>query len=478
LSNFPKDVDSNLKNSIKPRYLVLGSGSVGFALAKELRESNKMVIIVDKDEAKVETLREEGFETIAGDISDPELVNKIDLKNVVVILFLTSNNEANRKGLENFKTVVNPDVQLFSRASDIINKEKMENLGADYVFMPSKLIASSLSRSLERAESVHRGNRLARWLKGIRDKKLAIVIHDNPDPDAISSGLALKEIAKSLGVEANILYHGRIGHQENKAFVNLLGIDLGKIEGVMPSRERVPTEEYQPGDRIRAFTLSVDNALHGPEIILSRSHPDFVRKLFELEVSEIADKTVEIKAIAREAGYRTKIAVVSHDEKVDPVGACVGMRGMRVKNIVRELSGEKIDIIRWDPNVRQFVTNALAPAKLKNLVIDEARHSVKIIVDPDQLSLAIGKKGQNARLTAKLTGWNIEIEKEESAELGFEEKVKRAVEEMAAIPGIAREDAENLRRKTQNSEQNKRLILRVSAAPRQKRSSAQLRTRR
>jgi len=221
-------------------------------------------------------------------------------------------------------------------------------------------------------------------------------------------------------------------------------IDLGKIEGVMPSRERVPTEEYQPGDRIRAFTLSVDNALHGPEIILSRSHPDFVRKLFELEVSEIADKTVEIKAIAREAGYRTKIAVVSHDEKVDPVGACVGMRGMRVKNIVRELSGEKIDIIRWDPNVRQFVTNALAPAKLKNLVIDEARHSVKIIVDPDQLSLAIGKKGQNARLTAKLTGWNIEIEKEETAELGFEEKVARAVEEMAAIPGIPREVAEGL----------------------------------
>ena len=221
-------------------------------------------------------------------------------------------------------------------------------------------------------------------------------------------------------------------------------IDLGKIEGVMPSRERVPTEEYQPGDRIRAYILSVGNTLQGPEIVLSRSHPDFVRKLFELEVSEIADKTVEIKGIAREAGYRTKIGVISHDEKVDPVGACVGMRGMRVKNIVRELSGEKIDIIRWDPNVRQFVTNALAPAKLRNLVIDEARHSVKIIVDPDQLSLAIGKKGQNARLTAKLTGWNIEIEKEETAELGFEEKVARAVQEMMTIQGIERGTAEQL----------------------------------
>jgi N utilization substance protein A len=218
-------------------------------------------------------------------------------------------------------------------------------------------------------------------------------------------------------------------------------VDLGKIEAIMPSRERVPTEEYQPGDRIRAFILSVSNGIHGPEIVLSRSHPDFVKKLFELEVTEIADKTVEIKAIAREAGFRTKLAVASRDEKVDPVGACVGMRGMRVKNIVRELSGEKIDIIRWDPNVRQFVANALAPAKLKNLILDEARKSVKIIVDPEQLSLAIGKKGQNARLTSKLTGWNIEIEKEETAALGFEEKVARAVKQMATIPGIDNETA-------------------------------------
>jgi len=221
-------------------------------------------------------------------------------------------------------------------------------------------------------------------------------------------------------------------------------VDLGKIEAIMPSRERVPTEEYQPGDRVRAYILSVSNAVHGPEIILSRSHPDFVKRLFELEVSEIADKTVEIKAIAREAGYRTKIAVISRDEKVDPVGACVGMRGMRVKNIVRELNNEKIDIIRWDPHVRQFVANALTPAKLKNLIIDEPTRSVRIIVDPDQLSLAIGKKGQNARLTSKLTGWRIDIEKEEVVEVGFETKVARAIEQMAAIPGIDRATAEAL----------------------------------
>ena len=213
-------------------------------------------------------------------------------------------------------------------------------------------------------------------------------------------------------------------------------VDLGRIEALMPSRERVPTEEYQPGDRIRAYILAVDNTSHGPEIVLSRSHPDFVKRLFELEVSEIADKTVEIKGIAREAGYRTKVAVYSRDEKVDPVGACVGMRGMRVKNIVRELSNEKIDIIRWDPNVRTFIGNALAPAKLKNLVVNEASHHVRIIVDAEQLSLAIGKKGQNARLTAKLTGWSVDIEKEESAELGFEAKVARAVAQMTRVPGI------------------------------------------
>lgn len=219
-------------------------------------------------------------------------------------------------------------------------------------------------------------------------------------------------------------------------------VDLGRIEAVMPGRERVPTEEYQPGDRVRAYILSVDNAGHGPAIVLSRSHPDFVKKLFELEVSEIADKTVEIKGIAREAGFRTKLAVHSRNEKVDPVGACVGMKGMRVKNIVRELSGEKVDIIRWEPQVRQFVNNAMSPAKLKNLIVDETRHTVKIIVDPEQLSLAIGKKGQNARLTAKLTGWNIEIEKEEAvAALGFEQKVARAIEELTAIPGLNREIA-------------------------------------
>jgi len=220
-------------------------------------------------------------------------------------------------------------------------------------------------------------------------------------------------------------------------------IDLGRAEAVMPARERVPTEEYQVGDRVRAYIVSVENNPQGPEIVLSRSHPDFVRRLFELEVSEIADKTVEIKGIAREAGFRTKIAVVSHDEKVDPVGACVGMRGIRVKNIVRELSGEKIDIVRWHDDVKTFVTNALAPAKLVKVEVLEETRTVRVTVESDQLSLAIGKKGQNARLTAKLTGWKIDIQKDE-ADIAFEEKVAHAVADLAALEGIGGERAEKL----------------------------------
>ncbi len=220
-------------------------------------------------------------------------------------------------------------------------------------------------------------------------------------------------------------------------------VDLGRAEAVLPSRERVPTEEYQVGDRLRALLMSVINAPQGAELILSRSHPEFVRKLFELEVSEIADKTVEIKAIAREAGFRSKVAVHSNDPKVDPVGACVGMRGIRVKNIVRELSGEKIDIVRWNTDVKTFVTEALKPATLIKVEVDEANHAVSITVASDQLSLAIGKKGQNARLTSKLTGWKVDIHKDE-ADISFEEKVAMAVAGLAAIEGIGKERAEKL----------------------------------
>jgi N utilization substance protein A len=221
-------------------------------------------------------------------------------------------------------------------------------------------------------------------------------------------------------------------------------VDLGKYEALLPNRERVPTEEYQIGERIRCYVKAVENGSHGPEIILSRADPNFVIKLFQLEVSEINDGTIEVKGIAREPGFRTKIAVWTRDEKVDPVGACVGLRGQRVKNIVRELNNEKVDIIKWSPNVRDFITNALAPAKLKNFETDDAKKRVRITVAPDQLSLAIGKRGQNARLTSKLSGWQVDIEAEQVAVVGFEEQVARAVKAVAAIPGLTPEQADVL----------------------------------
>jgi transcription termination/antitermination protein NusA len=221
-------------------------------------------------------------------------------------------------------------------------------------------------------------------------------------------------------------------------------VDLGKYEALLPNRERVPTEEYQIGERIRCYVKAVEQGPHGPDIILSRADPRFVIKLFQLEVSEINDGTIEIKGIAREAGFRTKLAVWTRDEKVDPVGACVGLRGQRVKNIVRELNNEKVDIIKWSSNVREFINNALSPAKLKTFEVDEARKRVRIITSEDQLSLAIGKRGQNARLTSKLTGWQVDIEAEVVVTKGFEEKVAEAVEMLASIPGILREQADAL----------------------------------
>jgi N utilization substance protein A len=221
-------------------------------------------------------------------------------------------------------------------------------------------------------------------------------------------------------------------------------VDLGKYEALLPNRERVPTEEYQVGERLRCWVKAVEVGPHGPEIILSRADPQFVIKLFQLEVSEIADGTIEIKGIAREPGFRTKLAVYTRDEKVDPVGACVGLRGQRVKNIVRELNNEKVDIIRWDSNVRNFITNALNPAKLKTFEIDEARKRVKVIVSEDQLSLAIGKRGQNARLTSKLSGWQVDIEPEVVVGSGFDEKIAQAVQTLAAVPGISQEHANAL----------------------------------
>jgi N utilization substance protein A len=221
-------------------------------------------------------------------------------------------------------------------------------------------------------------------------------------------------------------------------------IDLGKFEGIMPNRERVQGEEYNIGDRIRAYVLAVENEGRGPEIILSRSHPNFVRRLFEDEVNEIYDRTVEIRGVAREAGFRTKIAVWSNDPKVDPVGACVGLRGARVKNIVRELNNEKVDIIRWSEDPREFVKEALKPAEIRSITVDEAAKVVNVTVDEIDLSKAIGRKGQNARLTSRLMGWDVQVRKDESKEEQLKAKIGGAAHTLGEQLGLTDALAEKL----------------------------------
>ena len=191
---------------------------------------------------------------------------------------------------------------------------------------------------------------------------------------------------------------------------NDIFIDLGKAEAVLTGKEQVPGEEYQAGDRIRCLLMAIESTPRGPELILSRGSPKFVRRLFEVEVAEIADGTVKIEAFAREPGYRTKIAVSTTDQKVDPVGACVGARGARVKTIVRELNGEKIDIINYFADPKQMVIEALKPAVPREILLDEKNHRILLKVDTENLAIAIGRKGQNARLTSRLIGWRMDIE--------------------------------------------------------------------
>ncbi len=220
-------------------------------------------------------------------------------------------------------------------------------------------------------------------------------------------------------------------------------IDLGKAEALLPGREKVHGEDYAPGERIRCLLLAIEQTNRGPELILTRAHPKFIRRLLELEVTEITDGTVVIKALAREPGYRTKIAVASKDKKVDPVGACVGARGARVKSIVRELGGEKIDIIRHFDDPQEMLAEALKPAVPLNVQIDERNKRIHFEVADRDLSVAIGRRGQNARLTSRLMGWRLDISKEKVAG-GFEDRMERAIAGLNQIPGISDDIANRL----------------------------------
>ena len=217
-------------------------------------------------------------------------------------------------------------------------------------------------------------------------------------------------------------------------------VDLGRTEAYIPPREQIPGEIFKPGDRIQGYLSEVRQTTRGPQIIMSRAAPEYLIKLFEMEVPEIYDGIVEIMAAAREPGARAKIAVRSKDNSVDPVGACVGMKGTRVQNIVQELKGEKIDIVPWDEDVTRFACNALAPAEISRVFMDEDNKELEIVVPDNQLSLAIGKRGQNVRLAAKLTTWKIDILSETSASA----RTAEAIFNLMLIPGMTETMAQNI----------------------------------
>ena len=217
-------------------------------------------------------------------------------------------------------------------------------------------------------------------------------------------------------------------------------VDLGRTEAYIPPREQIPGEVYKPGDRIQGYLSDVRQTTRGPQIIMSRASEHYLIKLFEMEVPEIYDGIVQVMAAAREPGARAKIAVYSKEASVDPVGACVGMKGSRVQNIVQELRGEKIDIVPWDEDITRFACNALAPAEISRVFVDEANKEMEIVVPDNQLSLAIGKKGQNVRLAAKITGWKLDILSESNAAA----KTAESIFNLMLIPGMTETMAQNI----------------------------------
>ncbi len=234
-----------------------------------------------------------------------------------------------------------------------------------------------------------------------------------------------------VGKEGDIIT-GVVQHIEPKQIF----IDLGRVEAVLPAAERVPNERYRIGQRLKVYLLEVIRTGKGPRLVVSRSHPDLLRRLFELEVPEVYNGIVEIKSVAREAGYRSKVAVAARQEGIDPVGCCVGLRGIRIQNIVNELNGEKIDVVAWNPEPAIYIANALSPAQVVSVTLDKSEELATVIVPDKQLSLAIGKEGHNARLAAKLTAWRIDIKSASAAEAEKAEAARilaEAAEETAAV---------------------------------------------
>ena len=294
----------------------------------------------------------------------------------------------------------------------------------------------------------------------VADPELEISLseaHESMDPEAeVGDELLTKLDSSSFGriaaqaakqnivqrvrdAERDIIYNefkkreGELVHGIMQRFEkNNMIVNLGKTNAILPEKEQVPREHYRQNDRVRAYIVSVEMTPRGPQIVLSRTHPGMLIKLFEQEVPEIYEGIVEVKGAAREPGGRAKIAVISNDSDVDPVGACVGMKGTRVQAVVQELRGEKIDIVHWTEDQAEYVCRALAPAKVSKIIIDDDEHSMEVIVPDEQLSLAIGRKGQNVRLAARLAGWKIDVRGEAEAE----EASRRARISLSAVPAV------------------------------------------
>jgi transcription termination/antitermination protein NusA len=341
----------------------------------------------------------------------------------------------------------------------------------------SEILVRTLEEALRSAAKKKFGNKMDIEVKFNEDMgeievfQFKEVVEEIEDPDTqitIEEGLRLDpecEIGDSLGAKMDTTTFGRIAAQSAKqviiqkmkdaerdaifgAFIDRKGeiingivqrvdrnhliVNLGQTEAILPGREQMPKESYRRGDRIRAYIMDVRNETHGPQIVLSRTHPEFLVNLFRTEVPEISEGIVSIMGAVREPGSRGKIAVASNDSDIDPVGACVGIKGSRVQNVVQELRGEKIDIIPWHVDPAKFVCNALAPAEISRVIIDEENRSMEVIVPDDHLSVAIGRKGQNVRLASKLTKWRLDVKSESR----YSKVMKEGYESLISLPGV------------------------------------------
>ncbi len=314
----------------------------------------------------------------------------------------TFNEDSGEVEVLQFKTVVDivedPDTQV------TVQEARVE-------FDPDAMLGDELGRKLDTSML---GRIAAQTAKQVINQKLR---------DA-ERGVIFEEYKDSKGEIVN----GIVSRYERGNLV----VNLGRTEAILPKREQIARERYRQGDRLRAMILDIDRAARGPQIVITRSHPEFLKKLFALEVPEIADGMIEIKAVAREPGERAKIAVHSGDHSIDPVGACVGIKGSRVQAVVQELRGERVDIVTWTPDEPSFVARALAPAEVTRVVVDEEQHSIEVVVADDQLSLAIGRRGQNVKLASRLTGWKLDVRSISVAE----EESKRARQSLEGIEGI------------------------------------------